>query len=284
MKNPTSALMLLVVCWARGDLRPPPSECKYASESGEYVLSVSPAKPGAPGTCWAELRSKDTVLWARHLIDNVAPAKAFVADSGQYIVTVDEWSRHSDRAITVYGPRGRLIAVHTMETYGVLRGYIASLPHRFPGTWWDNAIFFFGPKQEHFICRTDWGQTVVLRLWKGDVLDSARLIERGRVETASDLSELLKFADKYSSMWAMRAMNAQDPQQRAAGARIGGQLQIRESVPTLRRLLDDPAWSSLRDSAFVGTKRIFFVRKAAYESLQAMGVDVAAPLLEAFVD
>lgn len=78
-----------------------------------------------------------SALWARDLVNDVAPVSALVSDSGDYAVTFDNW--HSmgfgDDAIVIYGPRASLVRALGLDD--ILPGYyVEALPRSVSSLQW----------------------------------------------------------------------------------------------------------------------------------------------------
>lgn len=91
------------------------------SESGRYRAVVVPGAPGgkkhaASATLYDD---KDAVhpqrLYRRALVNEVAPAQIFLADSG-HLVTIDEWGKAGYRhALVIYDKKGRVVVDCALE-------------------------------------------------------------------------------------------------------------------------------------------------------------------------
>ena len=120
-----TAVALLLAARCRGDEWEFPRRVSCRSESGEFVLKVTPDAEGAkrPGLCSAVMfhiqGGSTNQVWSRFLVNDVAPIDVLVSNSG-YAVSLDEWHRPGHLPMVIYGPRGRLIQVHNLESLGLL--------------------------------------------------------------------------------------------------------------------------------------------------------------------
>jgi len=138
-----------------------PEKKDYASSSGQYVFTVEPSAEFQPGRCKGTLSSitanKRVICWSRPLINNVSPVSAFVADSGRYVVTLDEWHNVGDFPVVIYGPLGSLIYVHNRESLHLEKD-ILYIKQTVSSFWWsENSLAFFSPDSEVLFIRLHWG-------------------------------------------------------------------------------------------------------------------------------
>lgn len=260
----------LIAGVVRADLPDIPERTDYPSSNGNYVFRVTPDVdwPDRNGWCLGELSRREdgeaTVVWRRYLVNNLAPAMAVVSDSGSYVATLDEWGRIGKLPIVVYGFRGELIRVHSLESlFGRME---------IPGTWtvssvlWrENGLVFFGPKDASLFVRLSTGQTLMIDLKSGDLMDYNWF----EYHDASMQTSLLAFGRERSGVLALEYLRSDDARERQTGAMVAGQLGVRAAIPRLRELLTDEA-ESLTMSGLV-TTRHRYVADAAKEALTQMG-------------
>ncbi|MDB4439553.1 hypothetical protein N9153_01370 [Planctomicrobium sp.] len=153
------------------------SKFEFASENKQHLLKIEPHERWVdkPGHCLATLYRVDgeehIELWSRFLINNHAPVRVFVSNSGDFVVTMDEWHRVGKLPFVIYGPKGKLICVHSTDSLG-LRDDIEHIKRTVSSYWWnENSINFFGPKEEVFYIRLHWGKILLLKLSNGDLMD-----------------------------------------------------------------------------------------------------------------
>ncbi len=100
----------------------PPLEATYASPDGNCRFTVTPrcceagttAPEGSNGPLGSlECRKaggKFREVWQRRLVNDIAPADAVVSNSGEYVVTFDDWGKvgTSPNTVVIYGRNGVL--------------------------------------------------------------------------------------------------------------------------------------------------------------------------------
>lgn len=77
------------------------------------------------------------LVWERPLVNEVAPVSALVADSGDYVVTFDNWGSvgGGDNVVVIYGADGRLVRTMSLTDF-LPEDYILTLPQTFSSIWW----------------------------------------------------------------------------------------------------------------------------------------------------
>jgi hypothetical protein len=77
------------------------------------------------------------VVWDRRLVNDVAPAKALVSNSGRYVVTFDDWYSVGlgENVVVIYGHDGSLIR-HLLLSDLLPDYYIKALPRSVSSLWW----------------------------------------------------------------------------------------------------------------------------------------------------
>ena len=161
----------------RADSWAPISKFEFRSENNRYLLKIAPHDdwPNKPGHCRATLfrlkGDKRTEVWSRFLINNHAPVGIFVSNSGEYVLTMDEWHSVGELPVVIYGKRGDLIRVHSTDSLG-LKNDIKHITQSVSSYWWnEGATSFFGPNDETFFVRLHWGKLLMLNLRDGDLMD-----------------------------------------------------------------------------------------------------------------
>jgi hypothetical protein len=141
----TAALGALSAAGAAADSWLPPTEQDYYSPTGEYYVHVVPGDGTrhARGTLF---RAGDPdhadELWSRELLNPTAPHQVLVADSGEYVVTFDEWGRvgYGPNVVVIYGPGGELVRNFALE--GLLtEKEIAAVPQTVSSRWWSDEHY-----------------------------------------------------------------------------------------------------------------------------------------------
>lgn len=224
-----------------------------------------------PGNCRAEFfrvsHEGRELIWSRHLLNDRSPVRAFVPNSGECVVTIDEWHNVGQLPIVIYGAAGELIKAHNLESLNVdLSKVIASTS----SVWWDeDALMFFGPDDRTFIIRLSSGQIIVLKLRSGRVLDVG---DAGSPVQLSKGDRLAQYINIKSTELAVKYLASNSPEERKTGAIVAGQLKITAAIPKLIELLDDPA--QMRRSRDGTPYAYYYVRDAAKTALELLGEQV----------
>jgi hypothetical protein len=269
---------------ALADQWSPAQRKEYASENGQFIFRVTPSPVwSAPGHCKGEpfriLGGKRARAWSRDLINNEAPVRAYVTNSGHHVVTMDEWGQVGRFPVVVYGHNGELVAVHSTESLGLGQDG-QHIVKSVSSYWWNaNALVFFEPREEVLCIRLHWGKMLLIKLIDGEVMSHEWYEHRRDWDPdARRWPELMKYAARHSGELATKMLVSKEPEERQTAAIVAGRLQLREAIPALNALLSDEAfyWSSKSARFFWGMGRCYYVREAATEALEQMGVKVSA--------
>ena len=253
----------------------------FKSSSGKYLFKITPHEDWPnyySGHCKAVLykvdSSKLTEMWSRYLINNVGPVGVFVTDSGRYVITMDEWHRVGKLPVVIYGFRGDLISVHNIKSLG-FEDDIEHIKRTVSSYWWnEDAIIFFGPKEEYLFIRLHWGKMLVIELWNGELCDKSWCEAHKKKWKA-----LQKYANKKIEEIALLKLDSKNSDERKTGALVVGQLKIRSAIPRLKELLNDKASYTTR-SGDRPERKVYYIRKRAKEALEGMGVNVKGIIVE----
>jgi hypothetical protein len=140
-----AALAALSAAGAAADSWSPPTEQDYYSPNGEYYVYVVPGggTQHARGTLY-RVGAPDHAdeLWARDLVNPTAPHEVLVADSGDYVVTFDEWGRvgYGPNVVVIYGPGGELVRNFALEDL-LTEKEIAAVPQTVSSRWWSGEHY-----------------------------------------------------------------------------------------------------------------------------------------------
>ncbi len=181
--NLVAALAALQAGVALADTWVPPTEQNYYSANQEYFLRVVPGDGSSParGTLYEVVvdaaAGGDALLkWSRELANPSAPHEVLVADSGEYVVTFDDWGMvgYGPNVVVVYGPGGELSRKFALEDL-LTEEEIAAVPHTVSSRWWG---------REHYL--DEGAGVVVLKVVTGRVdADGADEFRDIRIELAS---------------------------------------------------------------------------------------------------
>lgn len=249
---------------------------EFFSPKGQHMLKIVPHEnwPNKPGHCKATLfkidGEKRKEVWSRYLINDHAPVQIFVADSGNYVITMDEWHHVGDLPIVIYGLFGSLIKVHSTDSLG-LKEDIEHIKLSVSSYWWnEDSIGFFGPNENTFIIRLHWGKLILLELNDGSLMDKEWYdISKGWLMPKKKWDALHSFAEGQVKEHALRLLDSGDAEERKTGALVCGQEKIVEAIPRLKELLADSKYYTTN----IPRKwtRVYYVRKAAEEALKILG-------------
>lgn len=271
---------ILVTCatagLALGDTWGPVRLTEFYSQDSSHMLKMEPDSnwSSKPGHCRATLFRRKEKLWSRYLINDHAPVQVFVANSGHYVLTMDEWHSVGKLPVVIYGHRGELVRVHSTASLG-LSDDITHIEQTVSSFWWNkNSISFFGPDEETFFIRLHWGKLLLLQLRDGAVMDQQWYgLAKGWLMPEKKWRDLHDHGRARVRKVAIELLASQDPQKRATGALVCGQERVSDAIPGLRRLLDDKEFFTTNVPK--EWTRVYFVRKAAKEALETMGEKVA---------
>jgi TonB family protein len=147
-----------------------PKKAKFCSANGQYCLEIVPKKlesqlsyfedkvnsiPNAGG----RQRTKDDTArgifyvrrragkyprrWKFPLVNEVSPGNAIVTNSGQYVVTFDNWHSmgYGDDVVVIYRSDGSLVRKLGLDDL-LTEGDIAVLPRSVSSIWWGDGHYF----------------------------------------------------------------------------------------------------------------------------------------------
>jgi len=142
----TIAALLGAAAGAGADSWMAPTERDYYSADETYYLHVVPGDGDtyAHGTLYEAARREgdDLRVWSAELLNPYAPHKVLVADSGEYVVTFDEWGRvgYGDNVVVIYGPGGETLWKFALEDL-LTEEEIAAVPTTVSSRWWGGAHY-----------------------------------------------------------------------------------------------------------------------------------------------
>jgi len=269
-----AVLSCLATPLSLADIWGPIEQTEFSSENGKHLLKISPHAYGPlrPGHCRATLYAVEgarrTEVWSRFLINDHAPVDVFVSDSGEYVLTMDEWGHVGKLPVVMYGERGQLIRVHSTDSLGLSDDMETTVS----SYWWNlDAISFFGPEEEVFFIRLHCGKWIVLELRTGNVLQKEKTFFRDelRKQHEQKWKTLEEYREKALAEHAIQILSSADAHDRKTGALVCGQEKLTRAIPKLRRLLADRAWFTL--SSGTESTIVLYARQAAKGALEAMG-------------
>jgi hypothetical protein len=182
------------------------------------------------------------VIWEQELTNGVAPVDVLVSDSGNYVVTLDNWHEvdRGDNVVAIYGPESKLVRQLALSDF-LTQQQNNQLPVSVSSTWWGTG-HYLDEKQKCLVLRVaqnhDWmvpGKTpqfqeVRIRLATGEVLPAS---------TGSLYLSCWRLVASRCS-WLIHGNRACAVAPRHANLRCN---------PSLGRLTGAPAWARRQDPA-----------------------------------
>ena len=271
---------------AFSDIWPEPYKKEYQSSERSFLFRVSPSAAPSEhlGDCLGELihcnGQEESLVWRRHLINDIAPVAAVVASSGKYVVTMDEWLHFGDLPIVIYGARGDLIAVHNLEEIvnpfdGKYDGINLSVVPSISGpNCAQHSLIFFGPNDETLFIRLSAGTIRIIQLADGRIMTDGwhrNQVERGIQQISREKwKSLMDFGKSRTAELAVEYLASPSGWHRETGAMIVGQVRIRDAIPRLQVLASGDAAYLSRIDETNRRRKLYFVRRAAANALVAM--------------
>lgn len=252
-----------------------PSEKYYKSNSENYSIKITPDSDFSQniGACKATLfysnKDKTKIIWSRFLINNYAPVEVFVSDNGKYVVTMDEWSNIGELPIVIYGDKGKLIKVHSIESLELKNDQEHITISVSSYMWDEDSIAFFGPKDEYFFVRLHWGKWITIELQNGELFKKDIYFFRKdlKAEHLKINEKLLLYREKKLKELVLTMLYSNKPEKRKVAARISGQENYREAIPRLKKLLNDQAYYIIDRGK---KSKVYYIRDAAQKALDSM--------------
>lgn len=131
--------------------------------------------------------------------------------------------------------------------------------------WFQNSISIITYDDKYFAVWTRWGRIIVINLI------SKKLLQKMPPEVQEQIRTIL-------IKKAIKLLSSQEPKDRQTGAIACGQLQIEESIPKLKELLQDENYYTTNLPK--EWTRVYYVRKAAKTALEQMKESVDNIVIE----
>ncbi|NBK26496.1 MAG: HEAT repeat domain-containing protein [Spirochaetia bacterium] len=188
---------------------------------------------------------------------------------------MDDWGSLGDIPIVIYGRNGWLIRVHSLTSLGVgAVGDLGRMKTSRSGFYWnEHSIGFFCHDSTVFCVRLQINKMILIELSSGYAYGEDESNIYGLHKTdKNEWEEIVEEARAEVRRMALSFLESDDKDERVTGAIVCGQEKLEESVPLLRKLLDDDA---VDERHYPGRSvQVFSVREAALEALKLMGEDV----------
>ena len=211
------------------------------------MLHVTPDQnqPARQGWCLAELYKANgadrTLVWKRYLINNVAPAKALVADSGKYVVTLGDWGQFDTVPLVVYGEQGEVSEAPDFG-YALFPYANCRRLHSRSGRDSMRALRVLRGGRQDIIHPPRWRSDVhaLAGRWRtSPVAIGIVYATANHGMSPEDCDALEAFSRKRAAELAMEYLQSPDARLREIGAIVAGELHLREAIPQLQQLLQD---------------------------------------------
>jgi hypothetical protein len=118
------------------------------SRDGGYRVTIEPKSWGAPAgrneapeKALARVERLDAgkwrLVWQKHLLNELAPTRALLADKAAYLVTFDNWGNAGwgPNVVVIYDGHGKLVRHLSLEQI-LPAGYVRNLPRSVSSRWW----------------------------------------------------------------------------------------------------------------------------------------------------
>jgi len=167
---------VIVVLTAESGLAPLPEVRlpirEVPSPHGRYVLRIDAGRVARDRAlpCRATLARQAesgalSAVWERTLVNDAAPAHAFVRDDGRFVVTLDEFRRGGARhALVIYGRQGELLRHFLLSDLLERDDWTHVRTSSREVDWLSGAQAGFVPGGDEFAIRLKWGRTVRIDL------------------------------------------------------------------------------------------------------------------------
>lgn len=224
------ALSLAALCAvgpARADFWTAAKVAEYASPNGEFVFKVTPRKEKA--RCKGELfrveEGKRESVWSRELVNSESPVFATVTDSGDYVITFDEWGRCGELPIVLYGPGGDLLRAFDLEDLGIYPN-VDPVGMTVSSVWWrSGALVFTGVPieewavdREMLFVRLSWGRWFVITLQSAEFLRLAP--ENDKEYTKGQLEKVRAYMKAQAAERIIAMLDDKDDDNAGLGCRL----------------------------------------------------------------
>lgn len=149
-------LSLIVICLGGANLLfadrwAAPTIQEYYSANGKYVVITKPGSRGqSPNATVYQIEKDNRILhWQSNLTNTRGPVKAFVSNDGEYVITLDNWSRvgYGEDVIAFYNSDGQIkrysLEEATLDFFiGIEKPrFISYFSRTASSRWWrDNSI------------------------------------------------------------------------------------------------------------------------------------------------
>lgn len=280
----------------RADSWTQPVPQEFKSRNGEYAFVTTPidrfkVKPVPLGHCEAELfkvtkEGKRELVWSRHLINDLSPYSAVVSDSGEYVVTFDDWGEMGKLPVVIYGPKGELKKAFDIESLVDLDGEDGK--HIFTSTSGPSlshlALSFFGEDDEILYVRLQWGRILMFNckygLFLGQSWDENKRKHRVWVKSKENWDRLYAYGEGEVPKRILELLDKRDERNLRLGAILAAEANLTNAIPKLWAIMnEDRAFVSM--SGKPANKQVIYgIRYMTQHALGELGEDTSSVKLE----
>lgn len=264
----------------------PPVNSTELSENGRFEFRINPSKNWSlqPGNCYGALYEKKhdswKLCWKRPLINDIRPIRAYVSNSGKYVVTVGEWNHFERLPIVVYAANGSLINVYGELQQLVSNHPFQALPGRASGKdlpwtsksgrdWLSRSLLFFGPKDRFFIVRLSNGEVLVFETFSGELKDyQLKKFFLGLPRDPKAYGGLIESLKKLLVMRALKLASSDLQEEKDVGLFVLKQYKDCESIGILKEATKDQTFRIVDTPQ--GKIHEYPIRQAAENALKAI--------------
>jgi len=243
--------------------------------SDNHRFALVPVPFGFPGTLTLKERQAKGLVtrWSIPYADQggklafAGALTAYITDDGRYVV-LRAWDDETgdDKALTFLGPKGKILSSYLAKNILTIHEMLKAEVTPSLSWWRESGWCFFRPGQLQFAFVAKTATVHVFDLPTGRVVRLTATIQRAVRHEAVLL--------------ARKQLASPDYDERTAGAMMVGVLGDRDSIPTLKRLLNDPTVTGTRSTGRSPGYPFYDVQAAAGAALARLLGKKAAPLLE----
>ena len=112
---------------------------------------------------------RETVMWSRELVN--IPVRAFVADDGTHVVTLDTWAKLGyEHSLGIYGEQGAVVADYSLDALLPADEIARSVRHTATTRpWLQDAAISFDERGDAIVIALHWGKVIRVALATGKI-------------------------------------------------------------------------------------------------------------------
>jgi len=171
-------VVLIATAIVGADSWPGPRPQVFAAAYGAYGFKTRPPQLSVwsgkgHGTLFAPAADgSERVVWNRELVN--IPVRAFVADDGKYVVTLDTWAKLGyEHALVIYGEQGNVVADYDLEALLPADDIARSVVQRVGSRHWlEGGAVSFDEGRSSLVITLHWGKVLTVALSTGRIVAS----------------------------------------------------------------------------------------------------------------